>query len=68
MAAKTYHVPAISCSHCKRAIEQALACVGGVTSVRADVDTKQVEVVFDEARVDEQVLKDRLAEEGYPVA
>lgn len=68
MAATTYQVPAISCGHCKNAIEQALASIEGVTSVRADVDTKQVEVVFDEARVEEQVLKERLAEEGYPVA
>lgn len=68
MAARTYNVPSVSCAHCKRAIEEALGSVEGVASVRVEVDTKQVEVVFDEARVAEDVLKERLAEEGYPVA
>ena len=36
--------------------------------MHVDVDTKQVEVVFDDVRVTEDVLKERLAEEGYPAA
>jgi len=68
MAASTYNVPAVSCAHCKRVIEEALGSLEGVTSVHVDVDTKQVEVVFDDVRVTEDVLKERLAEEGYPAA
>lgn len=68
MAAKTYSVPAVSCAHCKRAIEQALGALDGVDSVEVNVEGKSVDVVFDEGRLSEDALKERLADEGYPVA
>jgi copper chaperone len=63
-----YDVPDISCSHCKMAIEGAVAGVAGVDSVVVDVTTKRVEVVFDGDRVDAERIAAAIAEEGYAVA
>jgi copper ion binding protein len=66
MVEKTYVVPGISCDHCRRAIEKALAELDGVEQVTVDVVGKSVAVSLDESVRDEAV-KARLAEEGYPV-
>lgn len=68
MTAKTYKVPDVSCSHCKRAIESAVGAMEGVEIVDVDVEKKTVDIRFDEARVPEGAVLDTLAGEGYPVA
>lgn len=40
----TLSVPEISCGHCKETIEGAVSPLGGVDSVRVDIDTKTVHV------------------------
>lgn len=67
MTTVTYSVPAISCGHCVHTIQTELADLAGVTSVKAEAETKQVEVVFD-APATEQAIKKLLAEINYPVA
>ncbi len=63
-----FDVPDISCEHCKRAIEGALAGLDGVTSVVADVGARRVDVVFDQDRVDRERIAAAIAGAGYTVA
>jgi hypothetical protein len=42
--------------------------MAGVQQVTVDIDTKQVEVVYDPAAVNEAQMKTVLAEADYPVA
>lgn len=67
MTALTYSVPGINCGHCVHTIQMELSDMTGVKSVKADVDTKKVEIVF-ETPADEDKIKARLAEINYPVA
>ncbi len=45
MTNRTYHVPGISCDHCKRAIETEVAGVDDVTAVEVDVAARTVHVI-----------------------
>ncbi len=60
----TYHVPDISCDHCKNAIESEVATVSGVDSVIVDVDSKTVTVEGG----DDAAIRAAIDEAGYEVA
>jgi len=40
----TYSVPGISCDHCRRAIEDQVSPLAGVTTVAVDIEAKTVAV------------------------
>jgi copper chaperone CopZ len=63
----SYQVPNIHCDHCLHTIQMEVGEVDGVESVRAAVDTRQVDIVFGEPAT-EEILKATLAEINYPVA
>lgn len=67
MTTVKYNVPNISCGHCVHTIQTEVADLAGVKSVKADVDTKMVEISFEPPATEEQV-KALLAEINYPVA
>ncbi len=67
MTTVTYSVPAISCAHCTHTIETELSELQGISSVKADLNTKKVSITFD-APADEAKIKAFLAEIEYPVA
>ena len=67
MTTVTYTVPAISCMHCTHTIETEVGELQGVQSVKADMNTKNVTIMFD-APADEAKIKALLAEIEYPVA
>lgn len=67
MTTVTYSVPAISCMHCTHTIETEVSELQGVQSVKADLNTKNVQIIFD-APADETKIKALLAEINYPVA
>ena len=67
MAAETYSVPNISCGHCVMTIERELGELEGVSSVKADADTRSVTVTWD-APASEDGIKALLAEINYPAA
>jgi copper chaperone CopZ len=48
MTTVVYSVPAISCGHCTRTIETEVGELKGVQSVKAAIDTKKVEITFDD--------------------
>ena len=66
MTTVTYSVPAIHCGHCTHTIEMEVGELQGVQTVKADLDTKKVEVTFD-APANEEKIKALLAEIEYPV-
>ncbi|MBI5965304.1 MAG: heavy-metal-associated domain-containing protein [Chloroflexi bacterium] len=65
MTTVTYTVPAISCAHCTHTIEVELSDLQGVQSVKADVNSKKVEITFD-TPASEDSIKALLAEIDYP--
>ncbi|MEK6752968.1 MAG: cation transporter [Chloroflexota bacterium] len=65
MTTVTYTVPAISCGHCTHTIESEVGELQGVQSVKAEVDSKKVEITFD-APANEAVIKALLSEINYP--
>ncbi len=60
-----FHVPAMSCMHCVRAIERELSAVPGVSRVEVRLEPKTVSISF-VPPADAATLRDRLAKLGYP--
>jgi copper chaperone len=67
MTTVTYSVPNISCGHCVHTIQTEVSDLAGVQTVKADQDSKMVEISFD-APASEDQIKELLAEINYPVA
>jgi copper chaperone len=67
MTTVKYQVPAINCMHCVHTIQTEIADLPGVSSVKADAVSKQVEIVFD-APASEEKIKALLREINYPIA
>jgi len=67
MTTVKYSVPNIHCGHCVHTIQMEVGDVKGVKSVKADADSRKVEIVFD-APASEEQIKALLAEINYPVA
>lgn len=66
MITVTYSVPAMHCGHCIPTVEMEVGELQGVQTVKADLDTKKVQVTFD-APASEEKIKTLLAEIDYPV-
>ena len=58
MIKRIFSVDGMACPHCKKRVEDALTALPGVESAVADIDSKQVEVCFDETRVTPQQLQE----------
>ena len=63
MPAATYRVPGMTCAHCVRAVESEVGALAGVEAVRADLDTKVVEVAGDP--LDDGAIRAAIVEAGY---
>jgi len=66
MKSVKYEVPSISCGHCVNSIQLELKDLAGVSGVWADLDTKTVEIEFDEP-ANEESIKNLLNSINYPV-
>ena len=64
----TRTAPDISCDHCAHAITGALTALNGVGQVDVDVDSKRVDVAFDDALTSAVEIDAALEAEGYPPA
>jgi len=67
MTTVRYSVPNISCHHCVNTIQGEVSELAGVQTVKADVNTKAVEITFS-TPASEEKIKALLAEINYPVA
>jgi copper chaperone len=65
MTTVTYSIPNISCNHCVHTIQTEISELAGVSSVKADVNTRTATIVFD-APADEKKIQSLLAEINYP--
>jgi len=65
MTAVTYTIPAIHCENCIRTIEMELKELEGVQDAKGNVDSKKVDIVFDEP-ANETKIKQLLSEINYP--
>ncbi len=65
MERRTVHIPAIGCEGCIRTIKLALSEIEGVREVQADVNTKNVTIVWDE-RTSWDAIHACLVEINYP--
>jgi len=67
MTTVKYSVPNIHCGHCVHTIQMEVSDVEGVQSVKADQESRLVEITFD-APATEDGIKALLSEINYPVA
>ena len=67
MNTKTITVPAINCGHCTNTIEMEVGELAGVSSVSADVDSKQVAIEWDDPATWEEI-EALLMEINFPPA
>ena len=67
MTSVKYSIPNISCGQCVNTIQNEVAEINGVQSVKAEEETRVVEIAFDAPATEEQI-KSLLAEINYPVA
>ena len=65
MTTVSYSVPAMHCDHCTHTIEMEVGELQGVQAVKADLDTKKVQITFD-TPASEQTIKALLTELNYP--
>ncbi|WP_372887737.1 heavy-metal-associated domain-containing protein [Shimia sp.] len=59
----TFHVPDMSCGHCKAAIEKAVTAADGAASLSFDMEGRRVTIT---SALDEAALAALLEQEGYP--
>ncbi len=59
-----FHVPNISCNHCKKRVMAALESVQGIEHVEVNIEDKNVEV---SGNFDADIIKKVLQGSGYPV-
>jgi copper chaperone len=62
---RTYEVSGMTCDHCRRAVEDEVRAVPGVTAVAVDLAGGTVRV---EGDADERLVREAVAEAGYTVA
>jgi len=67
MEKKTFLVPDIGCDGCVRAVESEVGEVAGVQSVKAELESKQVTVEWDDPASWDSI-KAKLVEIEYPPA
>jgi copper chaperone len=62
----TLNAPDISCGHCVATVEKAVGTLDGVQVVKADADSKDVNVTYDASQTDLSAITAALEEAGYP--
>lgn len=67
MTQKTFQVPEVHCDHCKSSIEGAVAELDGIRNVDVVISDATVAVEYDEAKVDLDLIKQTIEEQGYAV-
>lgn len=62
---KTLDVEGMTCKHCVMHVTNALQGVAGVTKVQVDLSSKKA--VVEGSNLDDQAMKDAVADAGYEV-
>ncbi|MGG6313741.1 copper chaperone CopZ [Paenibacillus macerans] len=61
----TLNVEGMSCNHCVKSVEGAVAGLGAAGKV--DLAAKKVDVTFDETKVTVEQIKEAIEDQGYDV-
>lgn len=65
MTTATITIEGMSCGHCVASVTEGLNSLPGVQHVEVSLETGQAVVEYDEARLDPQSIKAKVAELGY---
>lgn len=68
MARTRLHIPDMSCGHCEVHIRKALMALPGFRDIFVDLESRQVDLDYDESRLELSRIRQVLAEEDYPAA
>ena len=67
MSTIVLNVEGMSCGHCVKSVEGALSKLAGISSAQVSLENKNVTVMYDEAAVTVDVMKEAIEEQGYDV-
>ena len=62
------HVPEIHCQGCVDSIRKSLEVLDGFQDLDADLDSKKVDVTYDEGRTGPEEIRERIEMAGFDVA
>jgi copper chaperone len=63
----TLNIKGMSCSHCQRAVTNALKELEGVENVEVHLDQGTADVTYDSSKVSIDKMKEAVEEQGYDV-
>ncbi|WP_202077601.1 copper chaperone CopZ [Caldalkalibacillus salinus] len=64
---KTLNVQGMTCGHCKMSVEGALKELDGVSLAEVNLEAGNVDVTFDESKVNVDAMKEAIEEQGFDV-
>ncbi len=64
---KAINVEGMSCSHCENTVKKAVGALNGVDSVIVDLETKKVIVEYDPDKVELDIIRGTIEDQGYDV-
>lgn len=67
MTEVTLKVQGMSCGHCVQSVKGALEPVEGISEVEVSLENGEVKVTYDEAKVDKDLIKQLIEDNGYDV-
>lgn len=67
METKVLKIQGMSCTHCQKAVTEALQALAGVKSARVDLAAGTATVTYDPALVDAEAMRKAVEEAGYEV-
>lgn len=67
MTVEVLSVKGMSCGHCVKAVETSVGKLDGIQTVSVNLEDAKVEVAFDDSKVQLEVIKETIEEQGYDV-
>ncbi len=68
MVTTTLNVKGMSCNHCVMSIQKAIKPIDGVESVDISLQKGEVSVTYEPTKLDLNLIKEKISEEGYEVS
>ncbi|WP_110113177.1 copper chaperone CopZ [Bacillus sp. CGMCC 1.16541] len=63
----TLQVKGMSCGHCVKVVEGSVGELAGVKSVKVNLESGTVDIVFDSSAVTVDAIKETIDDQGYDV-
>lgn len=64
---QTIKVEGMTCNHCKSSVEGALNQLDGVNNAAVNLEENNVQVAYEEGKVNFDQMKEAIADQGYDV-